>query len=129
MIGADTSDRTDGRASIAHEFWKQHYAKQFEQQGYKVEMEADRVGGRVDVLARRNGHRVGIEVETGKSDVVSNVRNCLLSGFDRVVVVATDEQAMTKVERQLATAGLLIPPRVTLVLRDRLSMSEVPPAS
>ncbi len=106
------------RASVAHEYWKRFYARRFAEKGYKIELEAQRAGGRVDVLAVKNGERVGIEVETGKSDVVANVRNCLRSGFARVMVVATDEVAMRKVERQLAEAGLLIPTRVELGLRD-----------
>ena len=36
----------------------------------------------------------------------------------RVTGVATDEAALRKVERQLARAGLLIPTRVDVVLRD-----------
>ncbi len=106
-----------GRGSLAHEYWKQHYAHKFEEQGYIVVLEYPRVGGQVDVYASKEAERVGIEVETGKSDVVGNVKNCLLSNFDRALVVATDEAAMAKVERQLGKAGLLIPGRVKVVLR------------
>ncbi|MCZ6653621.1 MAG: hypothetical protein O7D91_11415 [Planctomycetota bacterium] len=63
---------------------------------------------------------MAIEIETGKSDAVSNVKNCLLSGFEKVIVVATDEQALRKVERDLAQVGLIIPTRIQLLLRDEL---------
>ena len=56
--------------------------------------------------------RRAVEVETGKSDAVRNVRNGLLAGFSRVSVLPTDEQARKTVERQLATARLLLEPRV-----------------
>ena len=103
---------------VIHEYWKRHYAAIFLDNGYEVEMEAPRKNGRVDVLARKAKELIGIEIETGKSDVVSNVRNGLASKFDKVFVVATDDRALEKVERELAKAGLLIPSRVEIVLRD-----------
>ncbi len=75
--------------------------------------------GAVDVLASRGRERVAIEVETGKSDVVENVRQDLLSGFDRVIVVATNETVARRIEHQLAQAGLIIPNRVSVALRDK----------
>ena len=52
------------------------------------------------------------------SDVVANVRADLASGVQRVLVATTTEGALRTVEKQLIDAGLLIPPRVTLVLSD-----------
>ncbi len=109
----------DDRASLVHEYWKRYYAALFQVKGYRVELEASCRNGRVDVLASKSGKRIGIEIETGKSDAVSNVRKCLLSGFDKIIVVAADEEAMRTVERQLAKARLIILARVRLVLRDR----------
>jgi len=60
---------------------------------------------------------VVMKIEIGNSDVVGNVRNCLRSRFQKVVVVATDETALEKVDRELATAGLIVPGRVQIVLR------------
>ena len=118
MLGIE-DNRGVFRESIAHEYWKRYYARLFAEQGYQVELEALRRGGRVDVLARKGAERVGIEVETGKSNVVENVKNGLLSRFDRVLVVATDEVAMGKVERQIGEAGLLILNKVDLIRRER----------
>ena len=67
---------------------------------------------------------MAIEVETGKSDVIANVKNGILSKFTRIVVVATDETALAKVEQQLARLGLLIPNRVELVFRAEYSPPE-----
>ena len=106
--------------SLVHAYWKRFYARRFAEHGFRTELEAPRSGGRVDVLATRAGERFGIEIETGKSDVVANVRNGLRSRFDRVLVVVTDETALARVERQIASAGLLIPGRIELVLRDGL---------
>jgi len=124
------------RGSIVHEYWKRFYAAKFREQGYLVQIEAPRYGrasGHTDVLARLpqrasesvesagipSPETVAIEVETGKSDVVSNVKQNLLAGIERVVVIATDQAALAKVERQLARANLIIPGRVEINLRDQ----------
>ena len=110
-----------GRGSLTHEYWKRFYASAFRERGYRVQLEAPRpsgVGGRVDVLAQRAGETVAVEVETGKSDVVRNVKQDLLSGSSKVLVVATDHCARDKVERRLGGEGLIIPKRIDVVLRD-----------
>lgn len=112
-----------GRGSLTHEYWNRFYATRLREQGYEVELEAPRGNGRVDVLGRKGGESIAVEIETGKSDAVWNVKQDLLSGFSNVKVVATDETALRKVEKQLARAGLLIPARVELVLRTRFSGS------
>lgn len=121
MLGTAKAASDDSRESLAHAFWKAYHAEQFRNAGYAVMVEAPRRGGRVDVLAVKGAERVGIEVETGKSDVVSNVRNCLATKFDRVIVVATNEQAMRKVEQALAQDGLLVPGRVEIAIRQAMS--------
>lgn len=77
-----------------------HWARKLAENSYPVTVEAPRVGGRVDVLAVRgdggNPERIGIEVETGKSYYVQNVKNCLRSGFSRVVVAANRQERLTE---------------------------------
>ena len=109
---------TPEHGSIVHEYWKRFYARQFQEQGHEVSLEAPRKSGNVDVLALRDGESVAIEVETGKSDVVRNVQQNLLSKFDKILVVATDKKALAKIEKELAHAGLIIPERVEIVLQD-----------
>jgi len=107
------------RGSLAHEYWKRWYAARLEERGFRVWVEAPRGKGRVDVLGTRASESVAVEVETGRSDVVWNVRQDLLSGFCRVVVVATTAEARQRVEEELARAGLVVP-RVSVVLRDQV---------
>ena len=66
----------------------------------------------------RKRKKVGIEIETGKSDVVKNVKQDLMFGCTRIVVVATDKGAYEKVERDLLKAGLLWIEKIRVVLRD-----------
>ena len=72
----------------------------------------------VDLLATRSKEVVGVEVETGKSDVVKNVKVDLMFGCTRIVVVATDKWAFEKVERELLKTGLMGLDRIRVVLRD-----------
>ncbi len=110
----------DPRASFVHEYWKRRVAHHFETLGYTVVLEAPRPkgGGCMDISAWRASESVAIEIETGKSDVVANVKRDLLSGVQEVIVVATDAGALQKVERALARAGLILPGRLRVVLRD-----------
>ena len=112
--------KTLGRGSIAHEYWKNFYAAMLRDDGYEVELEAPRKTGRVDVLARKDGEQIAIEIETGKSDAVWNVKQDLLARCNKVLVVVTDESVMDKVFMQLWSAGLIIPKRVSIVVRDGL---------
>lgn len=110
-----------GRESLAHAYWKARWAKEYRRRGYevRVEVERERSEGRMDVLAVRGAERVALEVETGRSDVVANVRRDLREGVSRVVVVATDAEARQKVERALVGEGLVIPGRVEVVVGGR----------
>ncbi len=104
--------------SLVHEYWKRFYAQRFRGQGYQVEFEVPRKSGRVDVVARNESEKIAIEIETGKSDFVRNVKQDLLAGYDKVLVVATDKRAFAEVERGLAATGLLGLTRVVLVLAN-----------
>jgi hypothetical protein len=107
-----------GRGSISHEYWKRFYASRLREAGYEVTLEAARKRGAVDVLARKGSETIAVEIESGKSNAVWNVKQDLLCGFGTVIIVATDQGAFQRVEQQLATAGLMIPARVCAVMRD-----------
>ncbi len=110
------NSETPEYGSLVHEYWKRFYGRKFEQQGYKVDFEVPRKSGRVDVVAKKEDEKIAIEVETGKSNFLRNVRQDLAAKYDKVMVVATNNSAFGKIEKQLAQAGLLIPGMVELVL-------------
>ena len=110
------------RESLAHAYWKRRYADLYRARGYRVEVEAPRaaaIGGRVDVLATRTGESIAIEIETGKSDIVENVRCDVRAGYTHVLVVATSERAWIGVWRTLCRSGLNLP-FVTVILKERI---------
>jgi len=119
MLGLET---TTGNESIDHEYWKRWHANKLERAGYQVQIESPRNQGRADIVAWKNGETIAVEIETGKSDTLNNVRQDLLSGFSRVVVVATNKKAQRKIEEELAGAELLSP-RVRVMLRDNTKHS------
>lgn len=120
MLAGGGSERSGsaGRPGLAHDWWQRFWGRKLEREGWVVKFEAPRSGGRVDVLATRDGKTLAVEIETGSSDYVGNVRACLRSKFDRVLVVATSGKAAEKIERKLAKHGLLIDSRVEVVLQD-----------
>jgi hypothetical protein len=90
------------RASLEHTFWARKAARSFEGKGYEAALEQPVPGdGFVDVVAERPGERVAIEIETGKSDIESNVRNALAAKFDRVVLMATSPSAVAACQRTI----------------------------
>ena len=104
---------------LIHHYWQHYYAQRFREQGYQVELEVPRQSsGRVDIVASRNNEKIAIEIETGKSDFLWNLRQNLLAKYDKILVVTTDKTAYEKIEKDLACADLLIGSKVHLVLRD-----------
>jgi hypothetical protein len=77
-------------ASLEHEYWKTLTAERYRAKGYTVEEEVPIGGGRaVDLVASKEGRRIAIEIETGKSDVEGNVRKCKDAGFETVISMPT----------------------------------------
>lgn len=108
--------------SLAHEYWKRFYARRYAEAGYRVHVEAPYGDGRADVLAYKDKEIIAVEIETGMSDVVANVKRDLRTGCSKVVVIATDEKAMEKLERELGKEALLIPNRILLTLGSNCSL-------
>jgi len=117
-LGLD-SGNTD-KSSIEHEYWRRFYHQRYaEKMSYRTELEAKRkTFGNVDVLALKDGKSIAIEIETGKSDIFQNIRENLLSRYDRLLIVATNKKAEEKIMRLLAQKGLIIPGKIDVVLRD-----------
>jgi len=107
-------DTTPQHGSIVHEYWKQYYAQRFSEQGYQIALEVPRISGRTDVVARKDNEKIAIEIETGKSDFVRNIRQDLAARYDKIIVVATDKSALEKIGKSLAKEGLIIPNKIQI---------------
>ena len=60
----------------------------------------------VDVVAEKDGKRVAIEIETGKSDFIYNIRKDLDYGFDEVISIALNNKIKEKIMQELKKSGL-----------------------
>lgn len=90
---------TAGReGGIIHRYLTNLVGQEFQSHGCKVEIERSLGDGKtVDLLVDSS---LAVEVETGESDMVSNVRKNLERGFDVLIVVADNSfyQVMKKIE-------------------------------
>ena len=115
----DLNNEIPEYGSLEHEYWKQFYAQRFRDKGYEVTLEAHRGSGRVDIAAVKDDQKTAIEIETGKSDFLNNLRQNLTAKYDRILIVATNRKAFDNIEHTLAREGLLIPSRIKLVLQEQ----------
>jgi hypothetical protein len=87
-------------ASPEHEYWRARVKEQLLADGYDVQEEVPRPGGgRVDLVARREGRVIAVEIETGFSDAEENVRRDVEAGYDRVIVVATKRRVRAALDQ------------------------------
>ena len=88
----------------------------FERQGFEISREHPIPGdGFVDLVAERPGHRVAVEIETGKSDIKANLAKVRQADFDRLVLVATSPIAVSACQRAIEKADLEKEPSVELM--------------
>jgi hypothetical protein len=100
-LGIDEPD-ADRLGGPEHRYWKKRLAEDLKTHGYDVTEEYPVGGGKtIDLVAERDGKRVALEIETGRSDVSGNVRKCLDAGMDRVVVVAVSACIRDRLARTL----------------------------
>ena len=93
-LGYEVDNRSEG---IVHKFWKNKIAEDYKAKGYDVEIETYYINGRPDIIARKDGKSIAVEIETGKSDFMHNIQRAIDAGFDEVVCVATNERAEKKI--------------------------------
>ena len=93
-VGIDPGRRA--RESLEHRYWVNKAKGHFERKGLEVTKEYPIKGnGAIDLLAERPGERIAIEVETGKSDIKTNLNKIRDAAFDRVVLIATSPAAVS----------------------------------
>ena len=113
-IGIDPGPRP--RESLEHRYWIRRTDEHFEKKGYDMTREHPIKGnGAVDLLAERPGETIAIEVETGKSDIKTNLANIRRADFDRVVFVATSPEAATACQKAIDAGERGTKPTVELL--------------
>ncbi|MGD2091533.1 MAG: DUF87 domain-containing protein [Candidatus Aminicenantes bacterium] len=94
-------------ASWEHEYWKYRIGMQYRKKGYDVTFEYKIGEGKsVDVVAEKDGKKIAIEVETGKSDYIYNVKKNQACGFDEIILAALNRKIRDRIEHELRESGL-----------------------
>jgi len=74
--------------SLEHEYWKHKVAEKLHQLGWSTKLE-EPINGYTDIVAEKDGAKIAVEIETGKSDWKKNIRKNLDKGFQNILVIAT----------------------------------------
>jgi hypothetical protein len=100
--------KSDRHGGPEHRYWVRIVAEYLKTQGYEISEEVPVGGGKtIDVVAIRSGKRIAFEIETGKSDVITNIQKSLDAGMDMVIVVATSMNTKDKLDRILPRKPLV----------------------
>jgi hypothetical protein len=95
----------DRHGGPEHRYWVETIAHDLDKAGVQIQKEAPLGEGKtVDILVTRGDKRIGIEVETGKSDWKANARKCLDAGLDEVILAGTRASVCRGIERNLSAA-------------------------
>jgi len=101
-----------------HEYWKHRIAGFLKSRGYAVEIEKPIGEGKtVDIVARRDGESIALEIETGKSDIEGNLLKVIDSGFSRIIMVPLSAIAKTEIHEQIE--------RMLLDSRDKVEVMQL----
>ena len=103
-LGHDVPDVSSAKryGGDRHRFWIGKISQILAEKGYRVRQEHPIGGGKtVDISASMEDWRIAVEVETGSSDAVSNVKKAVAAGFDRVISVLPDRASVESLISEL----------------------------
>jgi hypothetical protein len=92
---------------VVHKYWKHRVSEYYKRKGFDVSVEEYYFNGRPDIIVRKGDKKIAIEIETGKSDYVKNVRRALEAGFDEVVCVGVNGNVERKVREHLKSMRIV----------------------
>ncbi len=93
--------------SLTHQYWVNEIKQVLEKNDYAVLKDHRFLsGGVVDLYATKAKINIAVEVETGKSNVLHNVRKCMNANVNHLIIAATTKEALAKMKAQLANANL-----------------------
>jgi len=99
-IGYDISGSLR-HGGVEHLYWADQAKKKLESAGHKVHEEYPIGNGEtVDLAIIGKNKKIAVEIETGKSDAIHNIRKCLDAGFE-VVSLAVNRKTMESIRSKL----------------------------
>jgi len=120
-------ERTWRKGGLEHGYWVQEIKSLLREQGFAVQVEKGLGKGKsVDLEARREGRKIAVEVETGKSDVINNIRKDLEAGYDKILVVCLEEGLKERILGQIEEINIDQTKRVLVLdLKEALSLTTI----
>lgn len=107
---------TQRKGGVEHQYWVNKIAKDYNNKGYMVEIEKSIGNGKtIDIEAQKGNEKVAIEVETGKSDAIENIRKCLDFGYNRVISLVTTWDAYSQLQKDVQMLKLDAKVRIVCV--------------
>ncbi len=100
--------------SLEHEFWKEKAAQQFVHLGWTVTKE-ESGHGYTDLVAEKNGQRIAVEIETGKSNWRENIRKNLAGDYRGIFILTTNSEAQNQILKVIEETNTKIPIKVKQV--------------
>jgi hypothetical protein len=105
LLGLPEEGRRSG--GIEHQFWVERVAEHLAAAGFQIEREFPIGEGKtVDLVATRDGKRIAVEVETGKSDAIGNISKCLEAGYESVLCLPIGKESTDRIREQAKNSGL-----------------------
>jgi len=104
----------DTKESVIHKFWKFRIADYYKNKGYEIMIE-EIVNGKPDIIIMNKNKKIAVEIETGNSDAVFNVKKNL-KAFDEIVCIATNKEVQQKITEDLKEMNLQNKATITSVL-------------
>lgn len=90
---------------VIHKYWKEKIAEFYRNKNFEVLVEKN-INGRPDIIVINHNKKVAVEIETGKSNAIANIKRALDAGFDEVVCVATNRYAEDKIRDALENKSI-----------------------
>ena len=101
------TDKQTRKGGVIHEYWKNKYAEIYRSKGYEVFIEEPIGGGKtVDLVARKENEAIAIEIETGRSDFIANIKKCQEKEFKEIIVLAVNESIKKKIYDSLKNENI-----------------------
>jgi len=100
-----TLNNSYGPESIIHKYWKHKTAAYYEFQGYNVLVE-EPINGYTDLVIEKDGEKIAVEIETGKSSWKKNIQKNLEKEFKKVKIITTNDADYKKIKQTTTEKSL-----------------------
>ncbi len=112
-MGYDVPDKSRW-GSLEHEFWKEKAAQQFVHLDWTVTKE-ESGHGYTDLVAEKNGQKIAVEIETGKSNWRENIRKNLAGDYRGIFILTTKPETQNQILKVIDEMETKIPIKVKQV--------------